>query len=683
MSTFPIAKQAPQKWALLIGVDEYPRLPQHFHLRGCINDVEAIEGLLTSEQFAFPAANILKLTSPARSPAQLATRDNILHAFRQHLVENGDIRSGDVVVIYYSGHGSQIPDEEGDEDDGLDETIVPCDAGPNRSRREDVLDISDDELSLMLDQLAVRTRNINLIFDSCHAGTVSRALPDAQGKDRFLPPATYAITAPSLHRPRGSTRSMGPSDWVPLSDGYILISACMSQERAREDRFGFFRGKQYGILTYYLLEAMQDVGPETTYYDIWDAVRVKVTKRNRWQNPQIEGAFERKVFGGAALPRRRYVEVTGKDGGNVILAAGLAQGATAGSRFAVYRPGDNVFDNQRARLAVVRLERVDAFNSVGRVEEGNVEEIEVNAPAIEIEHDYGTMQMGVSVRGNDALLDAVREQVKDSPLLNLVANADEESTAEVRLLYPMSADGQEQSDTGAMLVIVHAGDGYPLVEPITPDVGSPTVVRQKLEHMAVYYNVLALRNTDQKSALKGKIKLIILRMTGKDENNRDVLVPVERNAGGDIVLRVGERVVLEVENLSNQALHIALLDYDTSWGITPIFPPQGAADDTVNASSRRRTHRFTVQLPGHQKTLGDGHPLPREIVRVIATTRRVNFRSLWQRGTRSFGEKFSLYRLMQSAIRGGRERVTRALVEDTDEAVNDWTTAEVVFYIAP
>ena len=34
--------------------------------------------------------------------------------------------------IYMSGHGTQIPDDNGDEDDGLDEAFLPVDASRRR-----------------------------------------------------------------------------------------------------------------------------------------------------------------------------------------------------------------------------------------------------------------------------------------------------------------------------------------------------------------------------------------------------------------------------------------------------------------------------------------------------------------------------------------------------------------------
>jgi hypothetical protein len=685
--TEPSSISAPdsQKWALLIGINKYPRLSERYHLKGCINDVNAIEELLTSPQFAFPPQNLLKLTSPAPDPLFLPTRENILAAFARHLAGNDRILMGDIVVIYYSGHGSQIPDEEGDEEDGYDETIVPCDAGPDRGKRKDVLDISDDEISAMLDELAKRTKNINLFFDSCHSGTVTRALPDtqsgdAQGRERYLPRATYPITQPVR---RAATRSMGPSDWMPLSDGYVLISSCMADERAREDRFGFLRRKHHGIMSYYLLQAMKDVGPETAYLDIWDDVRVKITKHNRWQNPQIEGAFERKVFGGAALPRKRYVEVTGRTRDEVTLAVGLANGATAGSRFAIYSRGVQVFDDQSSRVAVIRLTRIDAFHSVGTIEDGSVEEIEVGAPAIEIEHDFGDMRMWVDIVGDTPLMKAMREQISGSNLLSVwESHAAEVPTARVRLRYPFDERGNEVTGEGEKLFVLSAGDGHPLVEPIAPDGNSPVIVKGKLEHIAAYYNVLAIRNPDQQSRLKDKIKLRLLKVVGQDENNRNLVEPVERNAGGDIVLKVGERVILEAKNESDQPLYLVILDCDSSWGVTPIFPESGAPDSMVGVMATRQVSHLTVNLPDYQKPVKKNQPLPREIVKAIATTARVEFRFLWQPSTRSFeDERTSIHKLVKRAVGISEGRVTRSLEKDDDPVVADWTTAELIFHI--
>lgn len=691
VDTHATVEQETQRWALLIGINDYPKLAPKYQLTGCLNDVNAIEELLTGEQFCFPRQNVLKLISPADSATTLPTRKNIIRAFQTHLVENEGIKAGDIIVIYYSGHGSYIPDLHQDEEDGYDETLVPCDSGPDRSNPDQVRDISDDELALMLDKLAERTQNINLFFDSCHSGTITRDLQDAeaehaQGQARWLPPATCAVpTQIGLPVQRG-TRSIGPGGWLPLSDGYVVISACHATERAREDNFwvSFMppKLKRHGVLTHFLLKALEDVGLETTYFDIWDQVRAAVTRKNRWQNPQLEGAFERRVFGGAVSPRKRYFEVTGKDENTVILSTGLVQGATLGSRFAIYPVGTQIFQNHAARVAIVKLDEVDAFTSSGIIERGDIKQVSLSAPVIEIEHNFGTMQMSVHVVGEDELLTAIRREIESSPLLTLVTTAEQPSTATVRLGYPLWPDGSPNLDTGEKFHILSSGDGHPLLEPILPDADSPMGVRAKLEHIAKYYNILAIHNPDGQSKLTGQVKLHLFKVVGQNEKGDDLLEPMERNAGGDIVLRVGDRVVIMVENLSEQSLHLAVFDCDTAWGVQLIFPKSGATDDLIQPGHSRRTIRYKTNLPAHQKPMRANHPLPRETIKVIATTERVDFRSLWLPGVRNLNEieggQSNLYHLMKLATGGSIEPATRSL--ETDPVVRDWTTDELVFH---
>lgn len=687
-------RQGSQKWALLIGVKDYPVWREEYperddlQLRAPVNDVDAIQKLLTSEQFGFPQENVLTLTSPAdeKRKRPLASRDNILNAFRTHLIENEKIRPGDVVVIYYSGHGSWIRDrhhdEEVDDVDGLllprDETLVPCDSGSDHAR-----DIIDDEIAELLEQLAELTRNINLFFDSCNSGTITRALPedeqDVEGRARWLPPppGDYVATA---HLER-----KGAGGWLSPNDNYVVISACHASERSREKRFMLKGLKWYGIMTYCLLDVLSDVDPETTYYDIWENLKVRVNRINPDQTPQIEGAFEREVFGGATLPRKRYVEVVQKSDDVIALAVGLVHGVTAGSRFAIYQKGTQTFEDKTARLAVVKLTGVDAFTSAGIVTEGTISKVESGAPAIEIEHKYGAMQMVVRVVGDDRILDAVRQIVKESPLLVLAETDEQPSTVIVWLRYPRRPDGSQDVSYGKMLCIVGSSDGCILVEPIAPDTTGPGKMCQKLDDIAKCRNLLAIRNADPQSKLKGKIKLHLLKKIGQDENGDDITEPVERDEGGNIALKVGDRVYIEVENQSDRNLHVAIFNCQSNWEVGPIFPKPGATDDRVSAQDSRKTMRFRVGWPdGHPKpqTEEEKHNLallPHDTVKVFATTEQVDFRGFWLSKTRAMEDRTSLPRLIGLAAGGGSMRVTRSM----DRGEEDWSTDQLVFRITP
>src|SRR5258705_7150532 len=81
----------------------------------------------------------------------------------------GELVSGDIFFISYSGHGGSLPDLNGDEDDAYrnDETWCLYDR-----------QLVDDELFLCYSQFRAGVR-ILIFSDSCHSGTVSRYARDS------------------------------------------------------------------------------------------------------------------------------------------------------------------------------------------------------------------------------------------------------------------------------------------------------------------------------------------------------------------------------------------------------------------------------------------------------------------------------------------------------------------------
>jgi hypothetical protein len=88
-----------------------------------------------------------------------ATRKNVISA-----IENAatNLRAGDIFLFYYSGHGGQLPDLDGDEDDGKDETLCLYDG-----------QLLDDELKLLWGKFNEDVR-IFMLSDSCHSGSVAK-----------------------------------------------------------------------------------------------------------------------------------------------------------------------------------------------------------------------------------------------------------------------------------------------------------------------------------------------------------------------------------------------------------------------------------------------------------------------------------------------------------------------------
>ena len=90
------------------------------------------------------------------------TYDRILQAF-QWVVNVS--QAGDTVWIHYSGHGGRVEDDNGDEDDGYDETLIPVDFQWKGQ-------IRDDDLLRYLVKPMREAVLMTCLMDCCHSGTV-------------------------------------------------------------------------------------------------------------------------------------------------------------------------------------------------------------------------------------------------------------------------------------------------------------------------------------------------------------------------------------------------------------------------------------------------------------------------------------------------------------------------------
>jgi hypothetical protein len=144
------------KRAVLIGINY---MGQQGQLSGCHNDVGNMKSYLMSVH-GFPESNITILMDDGNHT--IPTRANILKAY-ENLAQSS--RAGDTCFCHYSGHGGKLRDENGDEDDGYDETLVPVDyvtAGQ----------IRDDDLFQALVSRMPQGVLVTCLMDCCHSGTV-------------------------------------------------------------------------------------------------------------------------------------------------------------------------------------------------------------------------------------------------------------------------------------------------------------------------------------------------------------------------------------------------------------------------------------------------------------------------------------------------------------------------------
>ena len=117
-----------------------------------------------------------------------ATRANVLAGMRGAAKA---LKPGDLFFMSYSGHGGQVPDVNGDEDDKQDETWCLYDG-----------QLIDDELYFELSKFAAGVR-VLVLSDSCHSGTITRAAPvpvTIPGQRPKLMPASVAMRTYREHQ---------------------------------------------------------------------------------------------------------------------------------------------------------------------------------------------------------------------------------------------------------------------------------------------------------------------------------------------------------------------------------------------------------------------------------------------------------------------------------------------------
>ena len=152
----PVALAKPRRRALLIGINEYPDPANR--LEGCVNDTFLFSSAL--QEIGFEAEDIRVVLN------ERATADGIRERLKWLLEDVGD---GMERVLFYSGHGAQLPAYNAAETvDHVDECLVPVDFNCQRETA-----ITDDDFYKLYSDLPFSAKFFG-VFDCCHSGGITR-----------------------------------------------------------------------------------------------------------------------------------------------------------------------------------------------------------------------------------------------------------------------------------------------------------------------------------------------------------------------------------------------------------------------------------------------------------------------------------------------------------------------------
>jgi metacaspase-1 len=265
------------KKALLIGINRY-RIPGA-DLRGCVNDVKNMQTVLI-EYYGFAIKDITLLTDLE------ATTQRIKAAVADLLTGT---QRGDTLLLHYSGHGSNVPDANGDEAERRDEILCPTDLDWKKP-------LPSDWLRRALNRVRAGV-SLTVIMDSCHAGTNTRAIhsADAPVIERYLPNPWDLMAAESGRKLRGKVYSSlhastaskrKEQNVINVKSPDLLLTGCQDTQTAADAYIG---GSYNGAFTFCLVQTLRDAGGHISYRQLYERTLKRLQQEGFFQVPQLQG----------------------------------------------------------------------------------------------------------------------------------------------------------------------------------------------------------------------------------------------------------------------------------------------------------------------------------------------------------------------------------------------------------
>ena len=556
----PVDRTASTRWALIIGITDYINFDdvEGGDLPGAEHDARSVRDLLVLRA-RFPEENVRMLLN------REATRDAIEEGITGWLVSNA--RPGDNVVIFYAGHGSQMWDESGDEDDGLDETLAPADVSLTSTE----YDISDDTFNEWLGMLPAG--NIVVFLDNCNSGTGTRAVtPFSRGRllgrdiNDIAKPATVARRAlPGQEDETGFDSDQARVLELAAAEPFQqAVDALFPAEDGAEPFHG-------GAFTTFMVRELWRASPQATYEEVFRN-SYEALKRNRFQqDPQISEDVSLKDFqlffvdGGDDGVADGTIPVERVSGATAELAGGMVLGFTKGSILETERGAKLVIESVGQRRTTVNI---------------------VSGPVDE---------------GDQARLTGFR--YSSAPLLVNLGSADSEAVASLRTALGDNAGIRllEDADAFGHLIIRRLGQE-------TRIIGSDGFVR--------YQGLPTGAAAGQPLAGALRREAAAKRIADMDNPGQRFGVELEIS-GGRTALGLGETLTFSVK--SERAGYVTLVDLATDGTVAMLLPNEDQPSLRVEAGR-------TLTYPGADsgvELMAQG-PVGPSMVRVFVTEQPLN-----------------------------------------------------------
>jgi hypothetical protein len=655
-------------YALLVGIDEYvsPVSP----LQGCVNDITAIkeylEGRVDTDEYQLHLRTLLN---------QDATRQAIIDGFRQHLCQAS---SGDMVLFYYAGHGSQEEALEGFwtiEPDRLNETIVCYD-----SRSPGSWDLADKELGKLIAEIAQKNPQITIIMDCCHSSSGTRGDTEADIAQRQAPidrrkrPKTSFIFSDLEAKQLVTDRSLAKNTtgWTLPQGKHIFFAACRDRETAKEYNVG---GQRRGAFSYFLLDTLKKANGSLTYRDLFKRTNALVRSKVTAQSPQLEATvlddLEQPFLGKAIAPRKPYLTVSYHKDFNWVIDGGAVHGVPQPSGdettlLALFPFDSSPEQMQELSRAIGEARVIEVMPSLSQVEISGIE-VEPEMTFKAVVTSLPLPPKGVLIIGEEAGVKLARAALLAISPGNLPSLYLQE------VVIPENAEFQLIARDGQYL-ITRPLDDRPIVAQIQGYTESNALQAiERLEHITRWTNIAELSSPATSSIPTSAVQMVIYQ-EGQEVKDATINLQYQQQNGK----WKGPTFKLKLKNTSNQELFCSLLDLTDRYAVSSeLLETGGVWLKPGEEAWALQGKNIYPTVP--EKLWEQGITQSQDILKLIVSTAEFNATLLRQNELdlpffpeRKPGRgRGTLNRLMKRV----QERELRAAPEE--EEYDDWITSQI------
>jgi hypothetical protein len=583
----PAADARAERHALLVGVSRYAVFAgeERWQLAGPANDVQLMRMLLERRGFAAPSVRVL---ADGVAGAMAPTRAAILGALDGLA---GRVAPGDEVVLYFAGHGSQMPADPQTpqgraENDGLHEIFLPADTGRwNPVTRRVDRAIVDHELVERLDAMTGRGAFVFAVFDTCHSATSLRAVPGSAARWRRVEPEALGVPADvralaprssPVPRPAGAAQAQAGTGAGAGAGGFVAFYAAQTTELTPE--LPLPRGTDgtvHGLFTYTLAEALASA-PAVSYRQLAQFVFARYAAQNlNTPTPLVTGTgLDAPVFGGTAVPALRQWPLRLAPAGARI-DAGRLDGIDVGSELDIV-PGPLAPPSARlGRLRVIAATATTALLAPPEPAGASALELTRLSPQA-MARSAGPPRIALQLRvataptADDSDANAMRraiDAIASRPEGIDIAWVGPEQAHDLRLhvaqgrIWMVPPSGQWRTE-GPGITPSLALDGAAL----------PERLQTQLQRLGRSLNLLRIADAAQAAAAERTFQVQAALMPARGTRRS-----IDEWQSADA--RDGDLVELEVRNAGRRAVDLTALYIDADHGITVLYPnPQGASN---------------------------------------------------------------------------------------------------------